>query len=310
MEEARKDPRLVAISVHIYHRLVVIYPPSFKDEYAQHMVQVFRDRSLDTYRHQGVTGMPRIWAETLIDLIKTVSEEHLQRGVTMTRDTFIRLSGWALIVGVVLIILSIMGLADESRMRMMLYDLLGPPATTPVYYQVRSIASVATGILWIGGPGFITLGLLGLQLSYGRKTGNWGRLFLWISIASGILATFTVVGWTLIIDLSWELFFWALVAMLLSLGLFGVVATREKPMPRGNFLPLLAGLPAGLWAAVTATISAVTGTEVMNSLPLLSQALQLLTVVSLIALGFVLAASPVGENNGPQQDVVMQVPAK
>lgn len=300
MHKMRQDPRLVTLSVGIYRRLVTIYPRPFRNEYARHMVQVFRDRSLATHLTQGATALPPLWAETLFDLVKTATEEHLQRGTTMTRGAFVRLSGWAMMVGVVLTVLTFAGLGDETKVRVMLYELLGAPTTASAYNQIQSISSAATLIMGLAGVGFLTIGLLGLQLRYGRQTGQLGELCLWISIGSGAVATFMIAAGTLGIELPWSLFSLSMVAMLLFLGLYGLIALRVKPMPHGNLLPLLAGLPLGL-GYLFAIIANPAETAWL-------QAILLLPVGCLFALGFVLATSP-AEENGPRQDALSQAPA-
>ena len=94
-----EDPRSIFISAASYRLLLLAYPSRFRYEYGPHMAQVFNDLCLRTYRHSGPPGMFSLWALMLFDLFKTVVEEHLQRGVEMTREKFIRLSGWGMMLG-------------------------------------------------------------------------------------------------------------------------------------------------------------------------------------------------------------------
>ena len=66
------------------------------------MAQVFRDVCLRDYQRGGAHGMATLWARTSLDLLRTTVEEHIERGVEMNRDKFVRWSGWALIAGAVL----------------------------------------------------------------------------------------------------------------------------------------------------------------------------------------------------------------
>lgn len=288
MREPSRDPQLVTLSTDIYRRLMILYPRPFRDEYARHMVQVFRDHSLDMHRTGSATALPPLWANTLFDLIKTATEEHLHKGTTMTRNTLVRFSGGAMMLGVVLIVIAFAGLTDETAVRVMLYDLLGAPTTASGYDQLRSVSSVVTNTIGLGGVGLLTLGLLGLQLRYGRQTGLLGELCLWISIGSGALATFTGVVWAAGIEMPWMLYSASMMAMLLFLGLYGLVALRVKPMPHGNLLPLLAGLPLGL-AYLFVLMTSPSETARLETI-------LLVPVGCLIALGFILATAPAIEN--------------
>jgi hypothetical protein len=57
------------------------------------MVQVFRDCCLRSYRLHGLPGMLNLWIHTLLDYFKSVVEEYMQKGIHMSKSTFIRLSG-------------------------------------------------------------------------------------------------------------------------------------------------------------------------------------------------------------------------
>ena len=93
----------VRFSVGVYRLLLAAYPKAFRDEYGPHMVQVFQDLSIRAYRQNGSDGILRLWAITLFDLLKSVVEEHLQKETNMNKSTFIRISGWSLILGAVCI---------------------------------------------------------------------------------------------------------------------------------------------------------------------------------------------------------------
>jgi hypothetical protein len=45
-----------------------------------------------------------LWMLTLLDLFSTAVEEHLHRETNMTKEKFIRLSGWALILAAVTLV--------------------------------------------------------------------------------------------------------------------------------------------------------------------------------------------------------------
>lgn len=99
-----------------------------------------------------------------------------------------------------------------------------------------------------------TLGELGMRVRYGARAGRAGQASLDIGIAGGVAAT---VG-----GLLWATGFSGRGAMNASMAVmfgglfvFGWVAIRRKPMPRGNVLPLL----AGLWWPLIFLVSSVLG---------------------------------------------------
>ena len=93
MKNKSDDPSPVALSISLYNTLLAAYPTGFRHAYGPPMAQVFRDYCLRSYRQDGLPGMLNLWTLILIDYIKSVVEEHLQRGTHMSKSTFIRMSG-------------------------------------------------------------------------------------------------------------------------------------------------------------------------------------------------------------------------
>ena len=98
MISTSRDIPLVAVSVSVYRFLLAAYPAEFREEYGEDMLQLFRDCALRAVGQSGSEGMVRLWAVTLLDLIKSLFEEHLQQETNMSKSTFIRISGWALVL--------------------------------------------------------------------------------------------------------------------------------------------------------------------------------------------------------------------
>lgn len=289
MQAGKTDPRLVALSVAAYRASTGLYPQSYREDYAPHMAQVFRDYSLATYRREGPRGLPPLWARTWLDLLRTAVEEHLYGGTTMTRDTFIRLSGWGMILGTLLLVLAFSGLAGQPRIQGYLYDMLGAPTEAVSYARMRAAADALSSAIFLAGLALVALGLLGLQLRYGKQAGRLGEISLWLSILAGAVAFFVVLGWMIGLDIGWRWFAWSLILQALCLGLFGVAAVRHKPMPRGNALPLLAGLPGSLTALAVLLAETINGTTL--DLGLLGSAIYVLTIACVVLLGYTLAAA-------------------
>lgn len=62
------EARVVRFSVWIYRALLAVYPPAFRREYSDHILQVFQDRCRDTLRREGRCGVLRLWLHVLADL--------------------------------------------------------------------------------------------------------------------------------------------------------------------------------------------------------------------------------------------------
>ena len=77
------------------------YPAAFRAEYAEPMAQLFRDRCRAAHRTGRLAALLILWAHTLADYMRTTIEEYASGGIQMTRETFQKLSGWALLMGAV-----------------------------------------------------------------------------------------------------------------------------------------------------------------------------------------------------------------
>lgn len=68
----------LGVSQRVFARLLHLYPPTFRRQYGEQVVQVFRDCSRDALAAQGASGLMLLWASTLPDLLKTAAQEHLK----------------------------------------------------------------------------------------------------------------------------------------------------------------------------------------------------------------------------------------
>jgi hypothetical protein len=149
----------------------------------------------------------------------------------MSKATISKIGGWAfLLSGVVLFLLLSIPILDR------------PPFSYGVY---------GSQIAWVVGPVFFTIapaslmvGLLSLHSRYGPSIGDFGRRILKIGAYGAPLITWAAWIVNAIYPGVAYLAFLGLPLGFLCLGLFGFVATRKKPLPRMNWLPLVAGLPA------------------------------------------------------------------
>lgn len=219
----------------------------------------------------------------------------------MTQERFVRLSGWGMILGTILLGIAYSNVADELAIRSLLYDLAGPPTTALAYTRVTTAAMIISVLPAILGLALLTLGVFGLLRRFGHAVQRPGTVFLQLSTIGGVVATLGGLSLPFELPVSWPAFFYGVVAMALFLGLFGVVALREKPMPSGNALPLLAGLPFAIVALAMVVL------DFSDRVQTLSAAAALFSAVFLILLGYTLANSVMSDAESP--DGVAGMPA-
>jgi hypothetical protein len=136
----------------------------------------------------------------------------------MTKSKFFKLSGWALIVGAFVFLLSFLS------------------GSAPGF--------LVTSIL-------MAIGMLGLRARYGNSVGSLAESALLAGVVGMVLA-YTAVpvlrGVEVLHLLMWDiesvylLPFAGPAVLLTGLTVFGLAALRRKPLPHANWLPLFAGL--------------------------------------------------------------------
>jgi len=102
---------VVSTSVYLYRWLIFLYPASFRRNYGEEMVQLFRDLCWDEMRQgEGFLGLLKMWFCVLAELRATTREQHLLAGSyyrfrrTLTRlllatmSTVFLLGGWLFLV--------------------------------------------------------------------------------------------------------------------------------------------------------------------------------------------------------------------
>jgi uncharacterized membrane protein len=219
----------IAVSVRVYQVLLSAYPTKFRQEYGSHMVQVFRDCCLRAVRQGGGNGMARLWLVTILDLLRSLIEEHTRKETDMTRSKFIRLSGWSLMLGAVTLFLFLVGIYLE-------YEVYDPFRRFQAFNEYSLLVSVwATPVLFAAG-------MMGLRTRYGNEVGGFGRNILLLGAIAGPAINIIGVYATPRVDWGWILLFSGNAVLLACLTIFGILAVRMKPLPRWNGLPLFAGI--------------------------------------------------------------------
>jgi hypothetical protein len=233
------DPASIRISSQIYSLLLIAYPPPFRAEYGLQMGQVFRDCSLNAYFRSGIKGVLALWPRTILDWLKSVIEEQLNRATEMTRTKLVRLAGWGLICGPIALFIGLGDPADYRRMFTAIVGNLAHPGREEVY---RFASETVPHALALMGMGLISFGFVGLYLAYRSKVGRIGQIGLFFSAASSIVAAvggaYSITG----AEAWWGIFLGGFLLMFLSLAVFGAATLQENPLPRWNALPLFTGL--------------------------------------------------------------------
>jgi len=261
---------IVAISIKVYRALLVAYPTKFQQEYGPHMVQVFCDCCLRTVRQSGMSGMVRLWTVTLFDLAQSIVSEHLQKEIEMKKEMKpedIRKAGWMLIWGAIAFVLgAFAGILGEIQ---------------PFLWIVSILLLILVSL-----P-LLVVGILAIRNRYSEKVGGFGKNILLIGAILGPIAS--VIGiLTMVIDSDfWTNWInpWTGHAVLLAcLALFGVVALLKQPLPRGNALPII----AGLWYPIALYIPDVFGNVSGDLMSIANYAFLAMQGVALAALGYIL----------------------
>lgn len=145
----------------------------------------------------------------------------------MNKSDFIKLSGWAFIIGAFCFYMFF-----------------------PLYYLNSlgvNVARVVAGwgitydLSFYGSPFVLAIGMFGLWARYGEIVGKLGKIMLLISPA-GILISQYGLTQASIYEQEGFANVAGLVVLMTCLTMFGVLALITKPLPRWNWLPIIAGI--------------------------------------------------------------------
>jgi len=231
MDMGRKDMDWVTFSVRLYWKLLLVYPPAFREEYGSLMVQVFEDHARMLFTRQGMHGLLTWWGRTMLDTAQAAIEEHTQRGVDMSKEKFKKLSGWALVLSGSFFFL---GWLAGSRPEYSPYD----------YYSlsIDKLANAITTPLLIGAILLLVIGFLGLLSRYGEVSGAVGRTSLVIGALSGVVSAVGAVLLYTESPVAWSILIWGLFLCFGGMAVFGVVCLSRHVLPYWKGLPFLAGI--------------------------------------------------------------------
>lgn len=270
--------RSLVFSIHMYQILLAIYPFDFRHEYGNQMCQVFRDCVQRTLRESGQAGLLSLWGRTMLDTVKTAIEEHARRGVNMSQETYLKLSGWAFILSG--LILPVSGMAAQRPA----YDHYNAASLRiDQYANVVAFPLMTMGIL------LLIAGCIGLYMRYGHRAGRFGQFSLSLSIFAGIIGVIGLIRMgSFTNDTAWGS--WWVVSLLgmafqcLGIALFGISALRQHLLAHWNGLPIFAGIWAPLYVIVAIGML-WTGIGWPES-QLLNLLVSILTMAGFVSLGY------------------------
>ena len=195
----------------------------------------------------------------------------------MTREKFIRLTGWGMILSGVSLLLGFLASNMDA--------ILGRSLMGREYERYEAISNV----LLITGSLLLMFGLIGLLLRYGKQSGRAGKLALMGGVFFSLLSM--LGGWGLSIsDTSWAWTTWFIgfTMIFVCLALFGLLTLRQKLLPRWNALPLLAGIGIPLYVLISIIWEALTPGSGWVDDQGFGLLMLLLTMTGLGFLGFIL----------------------
>jgi len=202
-----------------------------------------------------------------------VFSERLRKETEMKKDTFVRLSGWSITVGAIAFL---------------------PGAIGQLYYESQTInwntppmQLAAFAVFWA--PVLLAVGLLGLRARY--KIG--GGVLLFGAIVGGLLVVVGTLVQFLTPDYSVSVTYFGVwvggvLVLNVCLSIFGILMLIQKPLPRWNWLPLV----AGVWIPLLPLLAGILG-GIMEDSPsptVFIIAVFVIMTIAQIMLGYILQA--------------------
>ena len=239
MKTDSRSFQLLILSERVYRTLLVLYPADFRQDYGQHMAQVFRDMCRDIYRQGGAVELINWWAATLFDLLQTVIAEHRKVSFTMSQAKLIQWSGWLCIFGGIFFLASSVTQLQSG---------------SGIMFGAASLYALVPGMA------LITLGLFGILLRYNAHLNLFGKLSLLTAL---IGAGVTSIGLLLTLTVGndfWNLFMLGWLVQVAGHSVFGGFVMTTHLLPKWNFALLIgSALPLTVVVLVLSSQQATSG---------------------------------------------------
>lgn len=248
-----RNSRTILISVQFYTFMVRFYPAAFRKAYGELMVQLFQDRCRLTYQHNSIFGISALWVHTLADYLLTVFEQYANRGVMMTKSSWIKISGWFLATSSLFFLTAIIA---SNRPQYNEFNFLSKP--------VDKILNRIEAPFMIISLLFITIGLLGLTGRFGNKADKTGKIGLGLALLGGSSSSIGSIGLSLLDqEPFWILIMAGTFFIFLGLGLFGINCLRAKFFSHWNSVPLIISIPWTITILVAFLLDVVLGLSIV-----------------------------------------------
>ncbi len=273
----QQSQAVLSFSDNLYRRFLWAYPAEYRRGFSEDMAQVFRDLCREIYEREGLLGFLELWLTTLFDLLKTAIEERSREVVQMTKEKFVRLSGWALMLaGATFMLGFAIGGAETS---------FGDPlGGDDAFYEYSQLVLVPLAMA------SFTVGMLGMRTRYRAQVGGFGSISLLVGAVGGAIGFIgAIVLFIAQEDMGWMVWVVGMLLLLVGLLLFGIAAVRKRPLPRWKALPLITG---SLFLLIPIA-GLITGSDEL-SVPVLAS-IFLLIAAGFVALGFVVQGDSVEE---------------
>ena len=195
------------------------------------------------------------------------SDSNSEKEIEMRKADFIRLSGWSFIFGAIVFLPGAIG--------MLFYE------SQTINWNAPAMQLVAFAVFWA--PVLLAIGLLGLRARY-----KIGGVLLFGAIVGGLLVVVGTLVQFITPDYSVsETYYYVWLAGVLvlniCLSIFGVLALIEKPLPRLNWLPLV----AGAWILLLLLLAEIMGD---SPSPTIFIAVLVIMTIAQVMLGYTLQA--------------------
>ena len=185
----------------------------------------------------------------------------------MNKKIFVRLAGLLLMVGALAFLPGAIG--------MLFYE------SQTIDWNTPPMQLAAFAVFWA--PVLLAVGMLGLRARYGIG----GGILLFGAMAGGLLVIVGTLVQFLTPDYSvsetyYGVWLGGVLVLNVCLSIFGVLALIQKPLPRWNWLPLV----AGAWILLLPLLAGIMG----SPSPTIIIAVLVMMAVAQIMLGFILQA--------------------
>ena len=77
---------LINLSEHWFRLLLRLYPPDFRDDMGEGLVEAYRDRARDTLERRGAIALALLWVRALIDSLRNGPGERTRPAVSWRRN--------------------------------------------------------------------------------------------------------------------------------------------------------------------------------------------------------------------------------